>query len=216
VYGVVYKVENKVNGKCYIGQTTKPLEERKCKHYSEYSGCFKLKAALQKYNKNNFLWDILYVANSRSDLDRKEIFYIGYFDSINYGYNIKKGGSYGKHNQVTKEKIGKANAGKKRTKEAKKKISEALKGKNVGQNNSFYGKNHTTEVKKIISQANSKQYIFVDPSGEEYFVSNGFIKFCKDNNISPRTMGRRLKDQKKSKNGWAVRYCRSRHKIENT
>ena len=31
-YGIIYKITNKVNGKCYIGQTTKSLSDRWSKH----------------------------------------------------------------------------------------------------------------------------------------------------------------------------------------
>lgn len=42
--------------------------------------------------------------------------------------------------------------GKKRSEETKKKISESLKGKLIGDKNPFYGKKHTEETLKILSE----------------------------------------------------------------
>ena len=45
------------------------------------------------------------------------------------------------------------NKGKPKTEEARKKLSEALKGKYTGENSSFYGKTHSEEAKKKIGEA---------------------------------------------------------------
>lgn len=63
---------------------------------------------------------------------------------------------YGKkHSEETKQKIGQANKGKKRTEEQKKKQSERMKGKN----NPFYGKKHTEEIKEKISIKNKDRLL---------------------------------------------------------
>lgn len=52
-------------------------------------------------------------------------------------------------NPITKQRISDANKGKKRTEDFKKHLSEIMKG----ENNPFYGKHHTEETKRRISNA---------------------------------------------------------------
>jgi predicted DNA-binding protein YlxM (UPF0122 family) len=92
---VIYKTTNLVNGKIYIGQDSK--------NNPKYlgSGVILLKA-IKKYGKINFKKEIIDEAFSFDELNRKEVFWINEYDSMNQkrGYNVSFGG-YG--NPLPKE-----------------------------------------------------------------------------------------------------------------
>lgn len=90
--GIIYIITNKVNSKVYIGQTRKSLSERMRHHFSKYETCIKLKKAIEEYGKGNFLYNVLELV-PYSQLNERESYYIGEYNSIENGYNIKKGNS---------------------------------------------------------------------------------------------------------------------------
>lgn len=97
-YGIIYKVTNLVNGKIYIGQTTKAIETRAKEHLSRVKlskSIFSM--ALKKYGAENFKWETIDTSSCRDDINKKEIFWINHynsyvgFDNCN-GYNMTLGG----------------------------------------------------------------------------------------------------------------------------
>ena len=93
--GIIYKVTNKENGKIYIGQTIQTLNERKNKHYykarqEEYTTHFI--NALRKYPEEVFTWEIIDEEETQEALDKKEKYWIAYYNSVEEGYNTKDGG----------------------------------------------------------------------------------------------------------------------------
>ncbi|MFA5759699.1 MAG: GIY-YIG nuclease family protein [Clostridia bacterium] len=135
VYGIIYKCTNLINNKVYIGQTIKGLECRKKKHESSKNNQ-PIVLAITKYGKENFKWEIIDRAFSRSELNYKEIFYIKLFHSLakfGAGYNIASGGSNGSpwegKNEEEKELY-------------RKKISNTIRESGIcrGKNNPRYGK----------------------------------------------------------------------------
>lgn len=95
----IYKIENKINHKCYIGQSIN-IEKRWKKHLapSSYANPFSdkynypLYRAFRKYKIENFEFSILELCDSKL-LDEKEIYYIKLYDSYNSGYNQTLGGA---------------------------------------------------------------------------------------------------------------------------
>jgi GIY-YIG catalytic domain len=92
----VYKITNKINGKCYIGKTIRSLDERWQQHWCDaraarYSN--KFHNALRKYGRENF--DIYVVAevDNPDILDEVERMAIEHFDSFKNGYNSTLGGN---------------------------------------------------------------------------------------------------------------------------
>ena len=100
----IYKITNKLNNKCYIGQTIKSIEfrfkehiHRALKHSDHRSH---LGAAIRYYGKDAFIIEEIFkvVAYSLETrfvlLDTMECFYIRKFNSrdLNLGYNIQPGG----------------------------------------------------------------------------------------------------------------------------
>lgn len=114
-YGVVYCITNTVNGKKYIGQTTGTIAYRWSKHCGGGKQCRVLRSAIDKYGKESFTVAQVDTADSKQELDAKEIFHItqNNSDSRAHGYNIAPGGAIGKHAQETRELISKALKGKK-------------------------------------------------------------------------------------------------------
>jgi len=93
--GIIYKATSKTSGKCYIGETIKPLHERIQAHLlqSRSNKINKFQRAIIKYGINDFIWEILeeYSAANKTELKKillnKEAEYIAKFDSYKNGYN---------------------------------------------------------------------------------------------------------------------------------
>jgi group I intron endonuclease len=107
-YGYIYMVLNTVTGKKYIGQTTQEPTQRFNQHlFRRASHCKALSAAISKYGQDAFEFSIIAESASKDELDRAEIAAIELHNTLApHGYNIKTGGSFGKHSENTKERIG--------------------------------------------------------------------------------------------------------------
>lgn len=92
--GVIYKVTCLVNGKVYIGQTV-DLKARIRSHFSTKQK-YHFGFALQKYGKDNFLWEIVEEC-PKDMLDDREQYWIAFYNSNDsrYGYNLTIGGDNG-------------------------------------------------------------------------------------------------------------------------
>ena len=86
----VYKITNKINGKVYIGQSIRPIEERFKRHLTDSLNNVldtHLARAIRKYGKDSFYIELIDVANTQDELNKKEQYYIKEYDSIINGYN---------------------------------------------------------------------------------------------------------------------------------
>lgn len=89
----IYKIENLINHKIYIGQSVE-IEKRWQKHLSAKDD-FVIHRALHKYGKENFSFQIIEECNLL-DLDKKEKYWITYYNSlVPNGYNMIQGGNNG-------------------------------------------------------------------------------------------------------------------------
>lgn len=108
MFGIIYRVTNQANGKVYIGLTTKSMEYRRSKHYSEARlGSKKyFHKAIRKYGENSFIWVTIDDSNDINFLRNKEKEWISYSESNNskYGYNLTSGGE-GVNDYVFSEEI---------------------------------------------------------------------------------------------------------------
>lgn len=100
---IIYKTTNLINGKIYIGQSI----NNDPKYLG--SGVF-LKNAIEKHGKENFLKEVIDVADSVDELNEKEIYWIEKYNSTdkNIGYNLCSGGKgfkiyYGKTEEQISE-----------------------------------------------------------------------------------------------------------------
>ena len=148
----LYEIVHRASGRKYIGVTCRDLNVRWNEHCSASSGCHKLRNAIQKYGKESFYIKAL-VKGSRDYIEALEVSVIKLYKTQEavYGFNIEGGGNLQKHiSQSTREKISKANKGKKRSEEVIAKIKE----NSSGENNGMYGKSHTEASKEKISKSN--------------------------------------------------------------
>jgi len=184
---VIYKITNKVNGKCYIGQTVQSLEARWSKHKAKNSGCPLLSRAIKKYGAESFTVDTVSGCASQEQLNDSEIFFIDYFQALTPdGYNIAKGGdnstgikglvrSEEMRRKLSESKTGKPNGhlGLKRPAATGIKISKALAGnKNaLGAVRSEETRAKMSAAKKGISHPAHSRIKIVDSVTGEIFES---------------------------------------------
>lgn len=82
----IYKIENLINHKCYVGQSIHI--EKRWKEHCYPSKNSVIANAIKKYGKENFSFQILEEC-SEDELDEKENYYIQYFNCIvPNGYNV--------------------------------------------------------------------------------------------------------------------------------
>jgi group I intron endonuclease len=95
-FGIVYRVTNTVNGKTYIGITTRSLSIRKSGHYNRANNGSKNKfhRALLKHREDCFVWETICSCNDLLELEEKEKYYISLFKEDEL-YNITEGGRVG-------------------------------------------------------------------------------------------------------------------------
>lgn len=92
---IIYKSENKLNNKVYIGCTTNGLKRRMREHkYRCEKGIYKSKfcSAIRKYGFDNFDFTIIEECSDEKTMFDRESYYIGLYDTKNNGYNLTDGG----------------------------------------------------------------------------------------------------------------------------
>lgn len=127
MYGYIYKTTNLINNKFYVGKHKYPKNEIDTKYYG--SG-IRLKDAIHKYGKENFIVEILDICMTLSEANEKERFWIEKLDARNreIAYNISFGGDANVPYECLLEGA-KKRQGRKASDETKCKISTALKDK---------------------------------------------------------------------------------------
>jgi group I intron endonuclease len=124
----VYK--HTLNGKVYIGQTWQSIKGRvRCNGHG-YNECSYFHNAIKKYGWQNVETEILALCAEQKEADFLEQFYISEYESWKRecGYNLKLGGSHGKHSEESKKKMSDSKKGKVHSEETKKKMSDSKKG----------------------------------------------------------------------------------------
>lgn len=131
-YGVIYLLKNKINGKIYIGQTidfNRRMNEHKNRKPSlskKYN--YHITKIINNYGFNNFSSEIIDVAYSKKDLDKKEKYYINLYKSNDpkIGYNSRSGSLKEPLNKKTRKLMTKSHKGLKETAETKRKKSNKI------------------------------------------------------------------------------------------
>ena len=141
MYFYIYKITNTINNKIYIGvHKTIDLNDG-------YMGSGKLlNKAFEKYGKDNFDKDILeYFTDYESALSREREIVDDEFLLREDTYNIRRGGSGG-FDYINKNKLNDYDK--------------------TGENNPFYNKTHSDDVKKKLSVLATKQWAGIPKSDE--------------------------------------------------
>lgn len=152
MYGYIYLIINKVNGKTYIGKRKSPK-----KWYEDtYMGSGKrLYSAKKHYGIGNFEKFLICYTSSEKDACEKEVFWIAEYKKRGKAeYNIQNGGQGGGFpwTPEMREKL----EGRKRSTEARKRMSDSHKGQvawNKGKPSSKKGCHLSEETKKKIAES---------------------------------------------------------------
>jgi group I intron endonuclease len=130
----VYKITNLINKKVYIGSTTNFFVRlnthigklRRNENYNEF-----LQKDFNLYGENNFQFEIIEHVFNENDLTDREQVWINQLNTVNreYGYNIAPIAGTRKGAKISQERIKKWNR--------------------FGENNNFFGKEHSEETKQI-------------------------------------------------------------------
>jgi group I intron endonuclease len=193
---IIYKSTNTITGKVYIGQTTHTLEKRIKSHIKEskIESNRPFMLSINKYGSDNFTFEVIDSASNLDELNKKEIYWIDFYNSVSpNGYNVT-GGGQGKKMKTTKElsriiSEGLKNSEKwqktKNSEEYKLKMKKYFIGSNKDKKFSQEHKEKIWEKNKervlLFNKSTSKKWIVVDKDNdiirmtgkEEYFEKLG-------------------------------------------
>ena len=129
---IIYKIENKLDGKIYVGQTQRTLEERMKEHYRNSRASY-IDRTIRKYGVENFHAEIIETCKTVEELNEREMFWIAKLNcKFPNGYNLTDGGEGSNGYKATPELSARLSAmrkGRRNTPEQRAKISAKLKGK---------------------------------------------------------------------------------------
>jgi len=103
---LVYKITNLINGKMYVGQTTRPLNERWASHGSRaFKQGMAINYAIEEFGRSSFKIEPLEKCGSVEELWQAEQDWIKRLDTLTpNGYNIQRGGrDFSRKNESTIE-----------------------------------------------------------------------------------------------------------------
>lgn len=168
MYGFIYETTNNTNNKKYIGQ------RKYYKGWETYLGSGSaLKIAIERDGKENFSRVILEEAETKEELNELEILYIKKFDAVKSKdfYNFAEGGDV-----VVMPK------------EKQAEVSRKLSKNYSGENAIWYGRKHSEESKKIMSDKRKELY----PDGNIHLIGK------KKSDETKRKMSKSMTGLKKS------------------
>jgi len=121
---IIYLITNKINGKQYVGQTTRSFNKRWLEHCCNgiTSSKSAISNAIKKYGKDEFTTEIIDNASNINELNEKEQYWISKLNTLSKGYNLTPGGLNCEVTKITREKLSKASTGRKRSESAKEKM----------------------------------------------------------------------------------------------
>ena len=185
--------------KYYYGITKLNMNIRWGKNGSNYKLNERFYKHINKFGWDNFEHEVLFKNLTKEEAELLEKLYIALYNTTSqkHGYNLEEGGMRGK-----------------RTYKTKKKMSCSHKGKYIGKNNHWYGKEFSEEHKKKLSEnskgKNSKKVknlntgeIFnsIKEASEKYEISqSSIVHACKG------------RQKKAGKYKWAYYYGKGRKK----
>lgn len=204
-------ITNKLNGKKYVGQTVQSLKKRFQRHCwkSSSKNSMAITSAISKYGKENFSMEILCTCLSQKELNEMEVFYVKVHDTLApKGYNlVAGGGGSGIMSQITKDKISKANIGRKASLETRKKLSLSHKNQKVSKETRakislgrLGIKPSEKAIQKLINRS-VKTYTLLSPFNEKIIVTN-LSEFCRKHGLNIGNMCSVLSGKRNHNKGW--------------
>ena len=181
-----YLITNKINNKGYVGITTRSLDRRWYEHRFVANSCGQLLAkAINKYGEQAF--EIMPIASAKTLENLKEVekdLIIQFQTKVPFGYNLTDGGDgvFGfKQSEEQKERNGDLKRGTKHSEETKQKMKIA----HLGENNHFYGKNHTEEAKRKNADAHKKGIIIAKNIKTKEIITLDGVQEIKKHKFNP-------------------------------
>ena len=156
----VYKIYKLTapDGRCYIGQTSRPKPNYRWVGGKAYKGCPAIQEAIDVYGWDAFTKEIIDECYDEETATEKEQYWIAHYRATenDYGFNLSSGGKYGfKHSQSTLDKISRSHMGIRPTDEVRQKLRELALARPP----------MSDEHKRKISEANTGHW--VSPEGRE-------------------------------------------------
>lgn len=151
MHGIIYKLTNLVNGKAYVGQTTRSLDLR----FKQHATCKTslIGKAIRKYGTENFSREKIEECDTLEWLNEREKFWIAYFNcKVPNGYNQTDGGEGASgctHSPEWCTKVSAKLKGRPRPPE----VIACLIAANTGKPSPFKGKKRDPSIGKKISAA---------------------------------------------------------------
>lgn len=150
----IYVITNTINGKQYVGYTSRKVNDRWIEHVDdskhEYNTMYDspLQADIRKYGKNCFIHQVLATTEDKELAMQLEDEATTILNThVPNGYN-RIVGYHREHTEETKKKISEKAKGRTLSEETKRKMSESKSG----ENHPNYGKHLSEETKKKISK----------------------------------------------------------------
>jgi group I intron endonuclease len=164
MYGIIYKITNRINEKVYYGQTRQPPQRR----WSQHKGAAKkgtnkmiLYNAMRLHGIDNFTFEAVCSCETLEELNAKEEEYIAANKTLApNGYNAGKGGDNYEKTPETCKKISESNTGRIITEEWRSNMSKAAKGRKITEKtrakmrDAQKGRSITEEAREKLRQAN--------------------------------------------------------------
>lgn len=103
----IYKIEDDIDHKVYIGQTIHKVEVRFHQHLKNSENAkdnTRLHSAMRNLGKDHFFCEVIEECKE-TELDEREKYWIKYYDSLTSGYNMTSGGNGGSIYQIDETEI---------------------------------------------------------------------------------------------------------------
>lgn len=152
----IYKITNKENGKMYIGQTIRSVEDRWKRHKNDALNNIldtHFARAIRYYGPDAFTVEIIDTATTQQELTAKESYWISWYDSVNNGYN-----------ETSAESKCGGNTYLSKTPEELKQIGEKIRQSKLGKKNP-----HATGVKCKNIKTNEEYHFDAQKAMQEFF-----------------------------------------------
>jgi len=170
----IYKIENNINKKVYIGQTCRGYKTRfeqhinDCKKYN-----YDLYKAFKKYGLDNFVINKINECKTPELAKLLERHYIKKFDSYKNGYNMNKGDKVVyRHSEETKNKISLS------------KLGRPSPRKGVKLDQKTKDKMSLSKLGKVVW---TKKWKVTDPNGNTVIIYN-LADYCRKNKLNRGNM----------------------------